>query len=300
MPRHSKILQCNGQKIHLVTDGPDDRPLMLMLHGFPELWTAWKDVADHFVDRYRIALPDQRGFNMSSKPKGEDAYHTKHLVSDMAALMDQLSPDQPIVLCGHDWGASVAYALAMRHPERVSHLIIANGVHPICFQKALLAAGPQTRASQYMNVLRAQGCEEQLAANNFEKLLGMLEKFSSAPWLDDPTRDIYRRAWSQEGALPAMLNWYRQSPMIVPPTDAPAQPFEITPEMVEKYRVKMPHLLLWGEKDTALLPEAFEQLDLFCDDLTIHRHGEASHWILHEQAEWVAEMMDGFFSAARE
>ena len=157
MTFQSHMIEANRISIHCMVAGPDDAPLMLMLHGFPEYWTAWQQVAAHFTDTHRVVLPDQRGFNLTSKPADGSDYDTKHLVADMIALMDAIAPGRTFVLCGHDWGASVAYALAMRHPERVERLVIANGVHPVCFQKALYAAGPQTRASQYMNVLRAEG-----------------------------------------------------------------------------------------------------------------------------------------------
>ncbi len=290
----SQFVTANGQRLHLMSGGPDDAPVMLMLHGFPEYWAAWEKVAQAFTDRYRVILPDQRGFNLSSKPTEEAAYETKHMVADLEALLNSIGANQPIVLCGHDWGASIAYAFAMRHRHRVSNLIIANGVHPICFQKALLASGAQTAASQYMSVLRSAGVEEKLAANNFEKLIGMLEKFSSAPWLDEERRAAYRKSWEHEGALTGMLNWYRQSPMIVPKTESPPQPLPITDAMIEKYHITMPHLLMWGMQDTALLPEARADLDMFCDDLTIRENADTSHWILHEQPQWVVEQINTF------
>ena len=312
MAFESQFIEANGQNLHVKTLGGGDgggsgggdaaeKPLLLMLHGFPEYWAAWAPVAEALLritgGSYRFALPDQRGYNLTSIPAEREAYDTKHLVADMEALIDQLAPNQKIILCGHDWGASVAYAMAKRHPDRISHLIIANGVHPICFQKALFAAGPQTAASQYMNVLRSENIEDRLSANGFEKLLGMLEKFSSAPWLDDATKDAYRAAWSPPGALTAMLNWYRQSPMVVPDTDTPAQALPITDAMRQKYAVSMPHLLLWGLQDTALLPEARADLGTFCDDLSVMEHEEASHWILHEQPDWVAEQISAFLTA---
>lgn len=291
------MIKANGLDLHVMTAGADDAPVMVMLHGFPEYWTAWAQVARHFAADWRVILPDQRGFNRSSAPQGVEAYDTKHMVADLAALLDVLAAGQKIVLCGHDWGASVAYAFAMRHADRVSHLVIANGVHPVCFQKALLAGGAQTDASQYMNVLRAEGSEERLSANGFAKLLSMFEKFSAAPWLDDETRQAYRDAWSGEGVLPAMLNWYRGSPMVVPKSGTPPKPLPITDEMRAKYRIRMPHLLLWGLQDTALLPEARADLGTFCDDLTIKELDDASHWILHEKPQAVATAMRRFLEA---
>lgn len=294
----SHFIRANGQDLHCKIGSNDGAPVMLMLHGFPEYWAAWAAVAERLLDQYRIILPDQRGFNLSSKPMAEDDYATKNLVADMLGLLDHLAPHQKVILCGHDWGASVAYALAMRHPQRFSHLIIANGVHPMCFQKGLMAAGPQRAASQYMNVLRATGSEDSLSADNFAKLLRMLEKFSTTTWMDEATREDYRTAWAQPGALSAMLNWYRQSPMVVPELEEPHHAFELTEDMKQRYRISVPHLLLWGQKDTALLDAAREDLPLFCDSLTIREHAKGSHWILHEQPDWVAQEMRAFIATA--
>ncbi len=280
--------------IHYVSTDPMDAPVMLFLHGFPEYWTAWQKVFIHFTDDYHVIAPDQRGFNLTSKPAGVDAYHVKHLVADMLALVEHLSPDRKIVLCGHDWGASVAYAFAMRHHDRVEKLVIANGVHPMCFQKALYAGGAQTAASQYMNRLCEEGMEEVLSANKFAKLFNMLSGFSATPWLDEGARKNYLSAWTQPGALSAMLNWYRSSPMMVPETGTPAKPFEFDSEMRAKYAITMPHLLLWGMNDPALLPEARLKLGEFCNDLKVVEVADADHWILHSHGDLVAREIRDF------
>ncbi|MEN0040288.1 MAG: alpha/beta hydrolase [Pseudomonadota bacterium] len=289
-------VKTNGITLNVRIAGPEGAPIMVMLHGFPEYSVAWAAVAEYLADAYQLILPDQRGFGRSDAPEGVDAYNTKHMVADLLGLIDQLAPGHPITLCGHDWGASVAYAFAMRHREYVSKLIIANGVHPICFQKGLYAGGEQTAASQYMTVLRAEGSEDQLAPNGFEKLLGMFRKFSSAPWLTPSIEDAYREAWSGDGRLTAMLNWYRASPMVVPPPDTERVDLQITDDMREKYRIAMPHLLIWGLDDQALRLEARQDLPEFCDDLTVVELEEASHWLLHEKPQEVAGLIREFVS----
>lgn len=285
----SQMFRCNGLDIHAKLAGPVDAPVMVMLHGFPEYWAAWSRVANKLLDRFRVVLPDQRGFNLSSKPEGVGAYDTKHMVADLADLVSQISPDRKIILCGHDWGASVAYAFAMRHGDRVSHLVIVNGVHSVPFQRALLAGGAQTDGSQYINYLRAEGSEGPLLENSFQRLLNMFEKFSAAPWLTDEIRSAYRQAWSHPGALTAMLNWYRASPLTVPASGTAAKDLPVTDAMRTKYHIAMPHLLLWGLQDVALLPEARLGLEEFCADLTLREIDDASHWILHEKPDVLAD-----------
>ena len=285
----TRIHQVNGQSIHAGHAGPPDGPVMLMLHGFPEFRAAWEEVAVRFADDHHVVLPDQRGCGASSKPPAVEDYAPKHLAADMIALAREVSPDRPVILCGHDWGASVAYAVAFREPELVSHLVIANGVHPMTFQRALLADGPQRAASQYITTLRDPGSTERMAADSFARTFRMFEKFSSAPWLDEEIKARYRAVW--EDALPTMIHWYRATPIEVPPPDAPAQAFPFTDERRERFRVRCPHLLMWGMEDTALLPDAWAGLGEFADDLTIHELDDASHWLLHEKPDAVARVI---------
>ena len=279
----------NGQSIIALHAGPPDAPVMLMLHGFPEFSDAWSSVAEHFVDDYHVVLPDQRGCGASSKPDGVENYRPKHLAADMIALIETVSPGRPVILCGHDWGASVAYALAFRRPDLVSHLVIANGAHPITFQRALLACGAQTAASRYIDVLRDPASNIRMAADGFARTFRMLEKFSTTTWLDEPTRERYRTVWRD--ALPTMLDWYRATPLEVPSPDAPPQAMPTTDAMRERYSVRCPHLVVWGMADTALLPDAREGLDEFAEHLTIVELEDASHWLLHERPAEVARIV---------
>ncbi|MEL6752048.1 MAG: alpha/beta hydrolase [Pseudomonadota bacterium] len=292
-----RTIETNGQRLHVAEAGPEGAPVMLFLHGFPEYWTAWADVAAHFTDTHRVVLPDQRGINRSSKPPNVADYDAKFLVGDMIGLLDEVAPNERVILCGHDWGASVAYALAMRHGQRLSHFVVANGVHPICFQKALLGDRAQLLASQYMLLLRREDAFSHMSADKFAKTFRMFEKFSSAPWLTDEKKNDFREAWRHEDAMRTMLHWYSSSPMDVPAPDAPLRTLEISEAMQAKYAITTPHLLLWGMDDTALLPVSRADLPLFCDDLTVEEIDGASHWILHEKPKLVADRIRRFIGS---
>ena len=139
--------------------GDAGAPLLLFLHGFPEHADSWAEVMPAFADRYHVVAPNQRGYAGSSKPEGVAAYAIKHLVRDMLALADQLSPERPFNVVGHDWGGSVAYAMAIAAPRRVGRLAVINGVHPGPFQRALIEDAAQRAASSYMHELRAPEAE---------------------------------------------------------------------------------------------------------------------------------------------
>ncbi len=281
-------------RLNIASAGDRRNPLIVFLHGFPEYWAAWAPVMERLADRFFVVAPDQRGFNLSSKPDGVDAYRARHLAADLAALADDLSPDRPFVLAGHDWGASVAYAYAFQNPHRLSHLVVANGVHPVCFQRAILHDPAQRAASQYINRLRAPEADARMAENGFARTLGMIEKFSATGWMKDAERQGYLDAWSQPGAMPAMLNWYRASMLVVPETDAPAPETPLLSLPADQFAVRMPHLVVWGEDDQALRPSCLEGLGTFAPDLSIERVAGAGHWILHEKPDEVAGAIRDF------
>ncbi|MEX3009427.1 alpha/beta fold hydrolase [Hoeflea sp. TYP-13] len=280
------------RRIHYVSMGAPSNPLMLCLHGFPEYWGAWRDIMPLLAETHHVVAPDQRGFGRSFKPDGVEAYQTRHLVKDMAALADHLSPERRFVLFGHDWGSAVAYAYAFGFADRLSGLIVANGVHPFTFQKAIIDDPEQRAASQYMNWLRGDQAAAAMRENNYARTLNMISGFSAAGWMSEETKAAYRDAWSGEGTMEAMLNWYRSSPVVVPPVSQPASELEgkvpVYEIPSEAMSVRVPHLVVWGEDDEALRPACLEGLDQFADDLTVTRVAGTGHWILHECPEAVA------------
>lgn len=282
--------------LHYAAMGDPADPLLLCLHGFPEYWAAWADVMPFLAGRYHIVAPDQRGFNLSSKPKEVEAYHTRHLVSDMSFLADSLSPDRPFVLAGHDWGSAVAYAFAFQHPQRLSALVVANGVHPACFQRAILADPRQRQASQYMNRLRDDDAEAMMSENGYARTLNMIAGFSKTGWMTETRQQEYLQAWSRRGAMTGMLNWYRASPVLVPDTDEKVTDAPVLNYPKEVLTVHVPHLVLWGEEDEALTPACLEGLEQYAPDLELKRIGSSGHWILHEQPERVAAVIDSFLN----
>lgn len=281
-------------ELHYAAMGDPARPLLLCLHGFPEYWAAWADVMPFLAERFFVVAPDQRGFNLSSKPLGVDAYQTRNLVADIVFLADRLSPEKPFVLAGHDWGSAVAYAFAFRHPHRLSALVVANGAHPACFQRAILENQEQRRASQYMNRLRADGAEVMMSENNYARTLNMIAGFSKNEWMTKARQKEYLDAWSQQGAMHAMLNWYRASSVVVPEPDDDVTDAPILRYPDKALTVRMPHLVLWGEEDEALTPACLDGLQRFAGDIEIRRVGSSGHWILHEQPQVVADAIGGF------
>lgn len=292
-------LKLNGIELDIRAAGDPSAPLLLFLHGFPEHAGAWDGLLPRFADAFHAVAPDQRGYAHSSKPAGLDAYRVKHLVRDVLALAEVLSPGRPFVLVGHDWGASVAYATAIAAPQRVAKLVAVNGVHPGPFQRALIEDDAQRRASAYMHTLRAPTAEAELSADDYAPLLVMLGRFGRSAWLTPEMRAAYRVAWSVPGALTGMLNWYRASPLLVPHPGERVDPAAAMRLDAAVLRVRMPHLLIWGRDDGALLPVSHATLADYCDDLTVREVVDADHWIVHQKPDEVTALLHTFLEGAR-
>jgi pimeloyl-ACP methyl ester carboxylesterase len=251
-------------------------PTVVLLHGFPEFWRGWAEVMAELAGRYRLIAPDQRGYNLSDKPEGIDAYRVERLIGDAVALIDHVS-SEPVVLVGHDWGGAVAWPTAAFFPDRVRGLVIANAPHPNVFARLLASSSEQQQASGYVTLFVSPSAEAVLAANDYGVLRSIF-----AGILDDAALEHYVAAWSQPGALTGSLNWYRAS------WPGAEQPVEV------EVRIDVPTLVLWGMRDLALRPENLEGLEEYVPDLRVERFEEATHWIAHEEPARVARAIDDF------
>jgi pimeloyl-ACP methyl ester carboxylesterase len=238
--------------------------------------------------------PDLRGYNLSDKPEAIEAYRAKHLVADIGALADHYGARQ-FVLVAHDWGGAAAWGFAIAHPERLSHLVIVNSPHPYTFWRELVNNPAQRKASEYMLLFRHAKAERVLSENGYARLLGAFAEFG-ADVMTAEDRAGYVEAWSQPGALTGGLNYYRASPMY-PPTDADPGPAKLQLKP-ENFRVRVPTLVLWGERDRALLTGCIEGLEQCVPELKLVRVPEASHWIVHEQPGRVASEIEAFAGSA--
>ncbi len=284
--RYTKV---NGVKLHYVRSGTG--PLILFLHGFPEFWYEWNRLIPYFSADHTVVAPDMRGYNLSSKPQALDRYTMPVLVEDVKQLGLKLSGGKKFTLVGHDWGGAVAWSFAIAHPEMLDKLIIINAPHPAIFSALLRTDSAQQKASQYMLMFRSPEAEAKLAAGNFAWL-----RKAVLTWNDitEQDRKAYLDAWSRPGALTGGLNYYRANHTGPPaPGDIPKAITSINPAAL---MVKVPTLVIWGEKDTALLTSNLDGLERFVPDLKIERIPDGSHWVVHEQPERVAKLIRSFLN----
>ena len=262
-------------------------PRVLLLHGFPEAAFVWDEVMERLAGVAHCVAPNLRGYERSSAPAGVEAYRVKHLVADVAALIEALGAPVDL-LVAHDWGGAVAWALAAQRPQLTRQLLIVNSPHPATFLRELRDNPVQRAASAYMNFLCRPDAAALLAENDFARLWPFLTGMGGAAWLTDALRAQYRALWRQ--GLDGALNYYRASPLRPPlaTTDA-IHTLVFPPALVT---VRVPTTVLWGDADTALPPALLAGLDAFVSPLELRRVAGASHWIVHEQPALVADTIE--------
>ena len=285
-----------GVTLNVALAGAADAPAVILLHGFPESHRTWRGVAPLLADRFRLVMPDQRGFAGSDRPQGVDAYRTSVIVEDLFALADALSIER-FALVGHDWGGAAAWAAAIKGDPRIERLGIVNSPHPVIFQKSLIESAEQRAASQYINAFKAPGFEKVVEAMGFEKFF---EKSFGGhvdlAIIPEAEKRQYLAEWSQPGALTAMLNWYRASHLVVPP---PLVTVPIPDWVLGAFpKIDIPTMIVWGMRDPALLPIQLEGLERLVENLTIVRLPGAGHFAPWEAPEAVAEALGHFLASA--
>ncbi len=291
MQLEHKYADVNNVRLHYVTAGSGK--LILFLHGFPEFWYAWKHQLAEFGRDYMAVAPDMRGYNLSSKPAEVEQYRIKYLVEDVRALVEYLGY-QKFFLVAHDWGAGVAWPFAIRHPNYLEKLIIINGPHPVTFVRELRDNPEQQKASRYILVHRKPEAEQILSRNNFGELASsLLQDGLNKGYFTEEDREAYLSAWSQPGALTGGLNYYRAAhlgPFI-------GESDDILSADPSVFTIKVPTLVIWGEKDKWLLTGNLNGLDRYVPNLTIKRITDASHWVIHEKPELVNSCIRQFIES---
>ena len=276
----SEFVPANGIKLHTVLAGPQDGAPVFLLHGFPDAWFGWETQIDALADAgFRVIVPDQRGYNLSDKPSGASSYRMETLAADILGLADTLGYHR-FHVAGHDFGAMVAWTLAMRHPPRIKRLAIANVPHPAVMQTYLRTHPSQMLKSWYAFFFQLPALPERVAkANNCQFLISAMPGS-----LTDQERDRYREAWARPNAMTSMINWYRAS--LRRPRKASVPP-----------KIQVPTLVLWGQQDPHISYEMAPLSVDLCEQGRLVTFKDAAHWVMYDEPEEVSRLLIEHFSA---
>jgi pimeloyl-ACP methyl ester carboxylesterase len=271
--------QVNGITLHTVEAGNREGIPVIFLHGFPEFWYGWKNQITFFAEKgYRVIIPDQRGYNLSTKPPGVKSYCLQHLCGDVVALINKLT-NKKVVIVGHDWGGVVAWRMALDHPQLIKELVIINMPHPEVFTHTLKTSPVQMLRSSYAAFFQLPYLPEWIgSAFGFAILQRSLVKTSNIGTFSREHIAEYKKAWQQPGTLTAMINWYRAYKYN---TASPGS-------------IQLPVLLIWGENDAFLITKMAGQSINKCKNGKLEIIKGATHWVHHEQPELVNKLIDDF------
>ncbi len=283
--RFSRI-PTNGIHLHVAEAGPPDGPLVFLLHGFPEFWYAWRNqIVPLSKGGSHLVVPDQRGYNLSDKPKGVCSYDIEQLAADVAGLADHFG-QKNFAVVGHDWGASVGWWLAGQRSSRVRCLAALNAPHPAVWLYAMRNDPAQRRKSTYVRLFQVPVLAEFLiAAGRFRALERGFADSTRPDAFTDADLEQYRKAWAQRGVLNATINYYRallKKPLLPP----------------EGYRIICPTLVIWGKLDAYVIPALAETSVRLCVDGRIDFLDESSHWVQHDEPERVTGLLEEFLRKA--
>ncbi|KAM5321925.1 epoxide hydrolase 4 [Glossophaga mutica] len=272
----------SGLRFHYVAAGERGKPLMLLLHGFPEFWYSWRHQLREFKSEYRVVALDLRGYGETDAPIHRENYKLDCLITDIRDILDSLGYSK-CVLIGHDWGGMIAWLIAICYPEMVMKLIVINFPHPNVFTEYILRHPAQLFKSSYYYFFQIPWFPEfMFSINDFKALKHLFTSHSTVIGrkgfrltTEDLEAHIY--VFSQPGALSGPINHYRNIFSCLP---------------LKHHMVTTPTLLLWGEKDAFMEIEMAEVTKTYVKNyfrLTIL--SEASHWLQQEQPDIVNKLI---------
>jgi pimeloyl-ACP methyl ester carboxylesterase len=282
--RHERI-RTNGVELHVARSG---RGLpVVLLHGFPGFWYSWqRQIGPLASAGFSVWAVDLRGYNLSDKPPGCAAYRLRHLVEDVAGLI-RVSGASRAHVVGHDWGGVVAWVLAGVHPELLDRLVILNAPHPKIYLEQVRKPRQMLRSWYVLFFQLPRLPEWLLSAKRFSALRRAFRPpFAKEGAFSEADIERYVEALAKPGALTAAINYYRANYLASLRPDATA--------LAGSAHIDVETLIVWGERDTALVPELLDGIERFAPRVRIHRMPEAGHWVQNEAPDEVNRLLIDF------
>ncbi|MCK8059907.1 MULTISPECIES: alpha/beta fold hydrolase [unclassified Fusibacter] len=272
-----EYIETNGITLHVALSGPEDGEPVFLLHGYPDASFGWRDqIIALSEEGYRVIAPDQRGFNLSDKPKGLDNYTPENHANDILGLADHFGYDT-FNIVGHDSGVVVCWNIVDKHEDRVDKMVTINTPHPKVLFEFQEANEEQRKKSQYAYFFRTPYIPEiALKFNDYALMSKSMEDSFTEEEINE-----YKRAWSQKGANTAMLNWYRNL-FTQPETEVPNRVVDV------------PLLVIWGKQDPHMMWQQAEPSSKMSTKGSVAYIEEATHWVMRDTPDELNKLLLDF------
>ncbi len=276
----SRRVDVGDVTLHVVLAGPEDGPPVILLHGFPEFWYAWRGpMAVLARAGYRVIVPDQRGYNLSDKPSSVDAYRIDKLAGDISGLVEALGYESAY-LAAHDWGGGVAWRVVLDSPQRVRKFAVIDTPHPKAHEGFESDEDTVSWYRTFLQIPWLPGWSARLG--NWAMLSNALRNSSRPGTFPEEVLDRFRSAWDRDGAIHTMGMWYR----------AEWLPIE------GEGRVATPTLVLLAANDAYIPGDLTRRSAMFLENGEVRELGSGTHWVVQEEPERIGTILAEFFGSA--
>jgi pimeloyl-ACP methyl ester carboxylesterase len=275
----SQYVDTGDLRLHAVVGG--DGPPLLLVHGWPENWYAWRLLMPKLAERFTVIAVDQRGIGLSDKPL--DGYDTGTLARDLVAMMDALG-HQRFAVVGHDTGFAIGYALAADHPERIDRIVLAEIPGPplISASPPVFVPAPVNNRLWHIPFCRVETLPEQLVKGREDVFFGYEFAIQGGKPSDDAIA-YYVALLSRPDVLPGSFGFYRALDATLAQN-----------EQRKATRLTMPLLAIGGEQSYGA--HVGEAMKLLGDDVQSVVIPGTGHWIAEDAPEAMLAALAAFLS----
>ena len=282
--------------LHAGDDGSDahkttkpDKPIMIMLHGFPENSWSWQHYLHTFSDKYHVYAPDLPGYNLSVGFETDEQYSLDNLIACLVEFIEHVAHHKKVILVAHDWGGAIAWPLVAFHARLIEKFIVMNAAHPSTFTREMATNTVQQQRSDYITDLVSQEGYNIVSANEFSMLKklygGWFNKLSSEQ------QTHYVRQWSSKDSMQHTFAYYKCMPNLVTTRTQVKEKVKLP-----NIRILVPTLVLWGMKDTAFVPQVLDGLNNYVENLKLVKFDDADHWLHHQLPLELTKQMNRFLA----
>ncbi|MBT1449431.1 alpha/beta hydrolase [Glaciecola sp. XM2] len=285
---NKQLSNTNIQYLSAEEDGKaSSKPIMIMLHGFPENSWSWEHYIEAMSGHYSIFAPDLPGYNSSTGFKETQQYNIANLVETMAEFIRDIAGIQKVHLVAHDWGGVIAWPLVAFHESLFKKLTILNAAHPATFTREMANNPKQQANSDYITDLISETAYTKTSNNEHYMLKRLYGGWFKK--LTQVQQSALVKQWDNQHAMEQSFAYYKNMPQLV------TKRLSLNTEVkIPNIRIKVPTQVLWGMRDTAFVPEVLDGMEQWVEDLVVYRFDDADHWLHHQKLESVQQRLTDF------